>query len=457
MKKNLAKHITLGIMVGTMLMGSSVALAGAIVASSNSLAAGNAAAMAEDSIVIGFGDGTGSSEDGSTAFAEATNSVVIGARSSAGAPLLPGNNPTGSNSVVIGADSHVNSYNNVAVGAGINSLSGSNNVILGYGSSTGGGFSNVVSVGSGVAPANTTDPTLAPQYRRIINVADGVNDHDAATVGQLNAALANVSGGNVDLTDYYTKTEADASFIKATQNGNDSVITNDVVIDTGNANTITLDADGITVGDNSTHMDEEGFYASDNGVHTYDGANAAMMKDGRIKGAGGAFTVDTSGNVTATNLYTKDDVDGLLDDKANAADVYTKTEADSLLDAKADAATTLAGYGITDAYTKTDIDSMIGGSTQDISALESRADAMQEDLSDLNAEVVKTNDHFNAELQKTNDHFNTELGKTNQQVVANAQGIAANSSAITGLDQRVTSLDGRVDKVGAGAAALAAL
>ena len=94
---------------------------------------------------------------------------------------------------------------------------------------------------------------------------------------------------------------------------------------------------------------------------------------------------------------------------------------------------------------------------QDISALEDKTDTMQEDLSALNDEVVKTNDHFNAELQKTNDHFNTELGKTNQQVVANAQGIAANSSAITGLEQRVTSLVGRVDKVGAGAAALAAL
>ena len=59
------------------------------------------------------------------------------------------------------------------------------------------------------------------------------------------------------------------------------------------------------------------------------------------------------------DTYTKTEVDGLLDGKADADDVYTKTETDTLLSAKADKSTTLAGYGITDAYTKTETDNLL--------------------------------------------------------------------------------------------------
>ena len=61
------------------------------------------------------------------------------------------------------------------------------------------------------------------------------------------------------------------------------------------------------------------------------------------------------------DVYTQQEVDALLDEKADKSDTYTKTETDALLDGKADKSTTLAGYGITDAYTKTQTDNLLNG------------------------------------------------------------------------------------------------
>ena len=108
---------------------------------------------------------------------------------------------------------------------------------------------------------------------------------------------------------------------------------------------------------------------------------------------------------------------------------------------------------------------------KDIAALESKTDNIQTDLSNLNGEVVKTNEELqktnanvsalNEELVKTNEHFNSELGKTNEQVVANAQAIADEASraqaAEQRLDNRIDKVDAKIDKVGAMAAAMASL
>lgn len=53
----------------------------------------------------------------------------------------------------------------------------------------------------------------------------------------------------------------------------------------------------------------------------------------------------------ATSVYTKEEADGLLANKANSADVYTKTAADELLNAKANSA---------DVYTKIETDNLLG-------------------------------------------------------------------------------------------------
>ncbi len=87
--------------------------------------------------------------------------------------------------VAIGKSAEVlNSQQSVAIGgwAGIENSSGS--VALGHGSQVS-GENNVVSVGAG-SEGYGESVKGAPETRRIINVSDGINNTDAATVGQLN-------------------------------------------------------------------------------------------------------------------------------------------------------------------------------------------------------------------------------------------------------------------------------
>ena len=80
-----------------------------------------------------------------------------------------------------------------------------------------------------------------------------------------------------------------------------------LVMNEGTENQITLSENGIKVGLNSTVQDANGFYA---GGDTAAAAKAALNADGSIKGANGAFTVDTSGNVTSGNVTSTGTVTG---------------------------------------------------------------------------------------------------------------------------------------------------
>ena len=78
-----------------------------------------------------------------------------------------------------------------------------------------------------------------------------------------------------------------------------------LILNKGAANQVKIDSEGVTVGTSSTQMDAEGFTA---GGHDYDKAGAALMSDGRIKGANGAFTVDENGNVASKATITGETV-----------------------------------------------------------------------------------------------------------------------------------------------------
>ena len=78
-----------------------------------------------------------------------------------------------------------------------------------------------------------------------------------------------------------------------------------LILNKGAANQVKIDSEGVTVGTSSTQMDAEGFTA---GGHDYDAAGAALMSDGRIKGANGDFTVDENGNVTSKATITGETV-----------------------------------------------------------------------------------------------------------------------------------------------------
>lgn len=69
-----------------------------------------------------------------------------------------------------------------------------------------------------------------------------------------------------------------------------------------------------------------------------------------IDAAKNAAIDDAKKYAVASTVYTKEEVNDLLDDKANSADVYTKTEADNLLNNKANSA---------DVYSKTEADNLL--------------------------------------------------------------------------------------------------
>lgn len=98
----------------------------------------------------------------------------------------------------------------------------------------------------------------------------------------------------------------------------------EMILNQGKDNQITLNEKGIKVGTNSSVMDANGVYT---GGDTYSEAKAAMSADGKIKGANGAFTVDTDGNVAASNVTSTGTVTGktLTDGKATISNGNIKT------------------------------------------------------------------------------------------------------------------------------------
>ena len=119
----------------------------------------------------------------------------------------------GNNSYMIG------NFNKIASGSNDNFILGNkvsidtgvqNSVVLGNGSASGG--SNTVSVGS------------SSNKRKIVNVADGTADSDAATLGQVKNLIA--SGGSPDLTNDVNKLKTDMTNVKNDVSGLKTDMTN---------------------------------------------------------------------------------------------------------------------------------------------------------------------------------------------------------------------------------------
>ena len=115
-------------------------------------------------------------------------------------------------------------------------------------------------------------------------------DHDQANVDALSGAINN--GLAVDENNTLQKI---TSSVDADGNVTTSVNPADtLIINKAGTNEVTIDTTGLSVGAGSK-MDANGVYAG--GRNSTDAA-AALNADGSIKGAGGKFTVDTSGNLS---------------------------------------------------------------------------------------------------------------------------------------------------------------
>ena len=101
----------------------------------------------------------------------------------------------------------IGNYNKIAAGT-------ENNFILGNNVSIGSGIQNSVALGnnSTVSSSNEVSVGSATQKRKITNVADGTNDNDAATLGQVKNLIA--SGGGPDLTTDVNNLKNDMTNVK---------------------------------------------------------------------------------------------------------------------------------------------------------------------------------------------------------------------------------------------------
>ncbi|MBQ3113767.1 MAG: YadA-like family protein [Phascolarctobacterium sp.] len=413
MKKNLAKRIVLGLLTGAVLMSSSVAWA----ADYTVYRTGG-----DGSFGVGYSNSNDSDDTLNPGGVEsaATNSIVIGANS-----VISGSSSIGlglavkvttDHSVAIGSNASVTGLNGVAIGAGAK-VEGGLGVALGKDSIASG---NVVSVGVADDPATDENEGV---YRKIVNVKDGTSAHDAATVGQMEAKTGQVNFSSYSLkyiqdNDNLTtavvhldgQVKANASAIESLGNNlvkkdQDNIMSGSVTInDGGNSNNpIVMDDDGITVGTNSTRMDGTGFYVwadndnnNTNSSHVITDAIAYMNDKGEIKAANGAFMVNASGNVTATKLQISDGNGGTIDVETELGKKADTSYVDSELSKKAN-------------------------------------------QSDLEAETAERKNADTALEQKI-----TDIG-------------GGSSAAIAGLNQRLEKTNAKINKVGAGAAALAAL
>ncbi len=202
------------------------------------------------------------------AFAEYKDAGIVAGTSTADYDIAlgAGSQSSGMYAVAFGDQANAAGFGSMALGAHA-SATGNNSVALGFGSIA--SENNVVSVGG------YADGT----QRRIVNVEDGVNEHDAATVGQLQDALSNVGidaeGGNV---------------VQADKDGN-------VTID-GN-----LDVNGgLTVGDTVISGEDLAGVADISGIKTDVKTNASNITALQDKVGSGDIKVKDANGSAVTNL-----------------------------------------------------------------------------------------------------------------------------------------------------------
>ena len=143
------------------------------------------------------------------------------------------------------------------------------------------------------------------------NMSDGFTALSQADANELAGRMAAdtklveaTNGGlRLDNDNVLQKTKTEISSTGEVTTSKEAATT--LILNKGAANQVKIDSEGVTVGTSNTQMDAEGFTA---GGHDYDKAGAALMSDGRIKGANGAFTVDENGNVASKATITGETV-----------------------------------------------------------------------------------------------------------------------------------------------------
>ena len=311
------------------------------------IAAGKVAKSdAENSVAVGTGSViTGGAWDGETNKAIPSNGTAIGAQAQIQSSAV--------NATVVGQNAQVYQSNATAIGQGArvasNATNGEGSVALGQGSFVGYGDANSKDTNGVVSVGQSGDTGFT---RRIINVKDGINDTDAATVGQLNTlsnglSEAGIVPGSINNDHKYALalgTNAAVNADSAIAIGNNAGATGEYAVSLGrNANakgkdTTALGSSAIAEPAGSTAIGANaavrGLYAA-NSVAI--GANSVATESGVVsfgndKDANGEainrrliHVADGEKDTDAVNKGQLDKVSGSVSDLSNLAVKYTNS------------------------------------------------------------------------------------------------------------------------------------
>ena len=355
-----------------------------------------AQATGNESVAIGHEsvtDGKQAVAIGSSTFVRYDTSIAIGNNARVGHWY---NNQGAPNAVALGADSVANESDTVSVG-----------------------HRSTDSIAFWASSNNTYGTDL---FRRIVNVADGTDDHDAATVKQLKTLAGdglsyNDTTGKYDVTggsggsytagtgisiDANNVISADTAYLNAnyaTKNSlNDYAKADDVYTKTEANNTFAKSGDVYTKTEINTTLQD---YAKADDVYTKTEANNTFAKSG--------------------DVYTKTEINTTLQDYAKTDDVYTKTEIN----------TTLQDYAKTDnVYTKTEINTTL----QDY--------VKSDDLSTTLQDYAKTDDVYTkTEITTTLENYASKLSVDDLQIQVNGKQDALSDEQMAVLNSGISASD----------------
>ena len=451
----------------------------------NTVAVGyKAQAINDEATAIGVSavaKGHGAISIGNNSMASATNTVSVGIRSHA----------FGTSSVAVGADAEVEAgtRNSVAIGAG--SVADE---------------SNVFSIGN----ENT--------QRRIVNVADGINETDAATVGQMNAATEGTVKWDKDTDGNYQE-----GMLKGVKLSEGTVTAKDIITDTINVaeGQFIVDEDGISAADGKFTVNGLGevtakagvddnsiFRLTENGVEMQSGNTALNVTSGgvEVRGINGLSTyingneintgtvlanemyigskadenaVATIGDINTTVGEATENTKGIERDEATGTTTIennTSISKDGITyKGENGLSTTIDGNGIAvgdktfikDGEITTgniNVGSINGkdvsdlASNADVAGLKDRVGTVETDVKDIKEDIGDVNT-IDGEIKGDNivSSINNEASMRRSEISRIDNDIKHLDSRVGSLEDRMGDVEDRIDKVGAMAAAIANL
>ena len=449
-KKNLKRSLALGALMAFVITGNAFAAALENNATTaHSIAVGeNAVSTGICSVSIGL---NASSDIGSTAIGEDT-------RATGGNATAYGKNAqaTGASSVAVGVSANASGNNGVAIGNGADAVSG---VAIGAGSDA--NNSNTVAIGNNAKAGKDGDTSanaaIAIGDRAVSaqagDIAIGMYAQADSTANGYSATAVGreaVASGKCAVA--YGKS-AQALNNRATAIGHNAVANGigDLALGAESATSQVASVNGITVGGVNYS-----FAGGD--ANTNNAIVAASIGGQTTSSAFGASSSEPKNVYRQLQNVAAGQVNANSTDAVNGSQLYAAYQA---IDANAALETLrhttvineLTGHDERIAANATAIEVNAALETLRHTTVINELTGHDERIA-ANATAIKVNEELETLRHET---VINELTDHDERIIANATAISENRNVVAGLDQRLGKLNGKVNKVGAGAAALAAL